>query len=209
MGPDLTPDVTLPGNRTACPQCGASARADADFCGQCYADFRPPVPQPSAPVAPAPTASYGIPASDPLALPLPEVTVPTQVAPEEPAVAAPLAAAVPGRHGVPERQITWPCVRCSAKNDIDATVCQTCGTSFLQTVSEETRVTLKLPVVGDIHRFSRGQRAGLAFGALAVVLIPLALITLLTTGRPNSDSSKSTGTTTTTTTVNQGSGSNE
>ncbi|MCW2667343.1 MAG: hypothetical protein JWN57_2305, partial [Frankiales bacterium] len=48
---------------------------------------------------------------------------------------------------------------------------------------------LVLPVVGDLSRFSRGQRAGLALGAVAALLVPLALLTLVLTGRPKEPSS--------------------
>ena len=207
VGPDLTSDVTLPANRTACPQCGASVRLGADFCGQCYADFRPPTPQPSAPLVPAPTAAYGVPAADPLAAPVLEV--PVQAAPE------PVARS---RHGVPEVQAKWPCTRCDAQNEMDSVVCTVCGQLFLQTVSEETRVAIVLPVVGDLGRMSRGQRAGVAFGILAIVLVPLALITMLLTGKPpapkdtpsgTSSSTSTGGATTPTVTTDNGSGSNE
>ena len=159
-----------PGNRTACPQCGALARADATFCGQCYADFRPPPPAESAPLAVAPGAAYGLPAADPLTAPLLDVVLPTQAAP----VQAP----------APTTEPTWPCSRCAAPNALSLSACGTCGAAFLQAVAEETRVSLVLPVVGDLGRFSRGQRIGIALGAIAAVLVPLALLTLLLTGKP-------------------------
>lgn len=179
--------MSRPANRTACPQCGASVRLGADFCGQCYADFRPPTPQPSAPLVPAPTAAYGVPAADPLTAPLLEVLLP---------VSAPVEAEAPRPAG-PQQPPTWPCSRCAAPNEMSAAACATCGAQFLQTVAEESRVTLVLPVVGDLGRYSRGQRLGLALGAVAAVLVPLALLTLLLTGKPPA-SPAPTGTTVTT-----------
>ena len=57
-----------------------------------------------------------------------------------------------------------------------------CGSSFL--ASESTPVCLVLPIVGDLGRYSRGQRALIALGAILAVLAPLAIITLLLTGSP-------------------------
>lgn len=173
------PDLSAAPRATACPSCGASVRPDAAFCGQCYADFRPKpaaAPAPPPPTAPAPTAAYGVPAGDPLTAPLldflPEV-------PTAPATA--VGAAAPA---VPAGEPTWPCQRCDSANPIAASVCEVCGSSFLAAVSEESKISLVLPGIGDLGRFSRAQRIALAFGALAAVLLPLALVTLLLTDRP-------------------------
>jgi hypothetical protein len=178
---------------SACPSCGAAAKAEATFCGQCYADFRPPPPPPvvAAPavVAPAQRAAYGVPGADPLTAPLLDVVLP---------VAAP-AAAAPGAvvNPLPVKVPTWPCTRCDTANPIDASICSLCGGGFLAVVSEQGRISMKLPVVGDISRYSRGQRAGIAIGALLVLLLPLALITLLLTKSPGpgsgSDSTRNNG----------------
>jgi hypothetical protein len=158
-------------------------RRDATFCGQCYADFRP-APAP-APVTAAPTAAYGTPAPDPLTAPLLDVVLPAQV-PVQPTGPAPAPA--------PKKDAGWPCTRCGVVNALTDTSCSVCSSPFLAAVSEETRVSLVLPVVGDISRYSRGQRAGIAFGAILVLLVPLALLTLLLTGSP-APAGKSTGTT--------------
>lgn len=71
---------------------------------------------------------------------------------------------------------------CEALNPFSESHCVTCGKPFL--AAAEQTPTLVLPGVGDISRFSRGQRAGLALGAVAAVLVPLALLTLLLTGSP-------------------------
>jgi hypothetical protein len=174
-------------------------RPEATFCGQCYADFRPPPPPvaaaPSAPLAPAPTAAYGIPALDPLTAPLLDIVLPVAAVPTQPgAPAVGIPAKTPAR---------WPCTRCEALNDFTDTVCKICAAPFLATVAEESKVTLVLPVVGDLGRYSRGQRALIAFGAVLAVLLPLALIMLLTTGSPSGGTSPSTpGSTTSTTTSN-------
>lgn len=193
--------MTLPGNRTACPQCGAAVRLDAAFCGQCYADFRPP-PPPSAPVTPTPTASYGVPAPDPLTAPLLDVVLPASTAaglvPAQgavpPAAAAQPVVVQPEAAAKAARPTGWPCSRCETVNDFDAPLCGTCGSAFLSQVAEETKIAVVLPIVGDLNRYSRGQRAGIAFAAIVVVLIPLALMTLLMTGKPPASRGGTTGT---------------
>ena len=188
--------MTLPRHRTACPQCGAAVRADAGFCGQCYADFRPPPPPPSAPVVAPVSATYGAPAPDPLTAPLLDVLLPPVAAAAVPAQAAPTA--VPPAVAAPARSAGWPCTQCETVNELTAMTCATCGSGFLQRVADESKVSLVLPVVGDLGRYSRGQRAGIAFGAVVVLLVPLALITLLLSGKPQSGPGGSTGTTVTT-----------
>ena len=199
--------MTVPGNRTACPQCGASVRLDAAFCGQCYADFRPPPPPPSAPVAPTPTASYGVPAPDPLTAPLLDVVLPPSspagLVPAQGAVPA-AAASEPAAPAKPTKPTGWPCSRCDALNDFEAPLCGTCGSSFLAQVSDETKLSIVLPVVGDLGRYSRGQRAGIALGAIIVLLIPVALLTLLLSGKPPASPTPSTSDTVTTTTDSTG-----
>jgi hypothetical protein len=141
-------------------------RPEATFCGQCYADFRPAPPV--APMVPAPTAAYGPAAADPLTAPLLDVVLPP--------------AAVPASS--PSKPTGWPCSRCEHLNDFADLLCTTCASPFLAKVAEETAVTIRLPLVGDLSRYGRGQRAGIALAALLIVLVPLALITLLLTHAP-------------------------
>lgn len=172
------PDVSAEPRTRACPSCGASARPDASFCGQCYADFRPPPPPPVAPPAPtvpAPSAAYGVPAADPLTQPLLDL-LPTAPAPVE---AAP--AAVPAG----EAQPTWPCTSCGSPNPFTLMACGTCGSAFLAAVREQGQVKLVLPLVGDIGAMRRAKRLGVACAVAAGVIVPLALVTLLLTDRPD------------------------
>jgi hypothetical protein len=74
-------------------------------------------------------------------------------------------------------------------------LCGTCGAPFLAAASE--KVALVVPGIGDISHYSRGQRIGIAGVLVAVVLVPLALITFLLTPEPKQDS-KSTPVTVTT-----------
>jgi hypothetical protein len=125
-----------------------------------------------------------------------------------PAGAVPAQAAPPAAPKSGKTPTGWPCSRCEAVNDFTDVLCTVCGSPFLAKVAEETKVTLVLPVVGDISRYSRGQRAIIAFVAVLALLVPLALITLLLTDGPSS-SGKATGggsSTTTTTTTTTGSG---
>ncbi|MCU1593312.1 MAG: hypothetical protein JWO12_704 [Frankiales bacterium] len=134
----------------------------------CHTDLRPQAPEPAvvpaqAPIAPAPTASYGPPAPDPLTQPLSEVL------------------------GEPRAEASWPCGMCQAVNPMTADVCGVCQQPFLAAMRSGEQPVLVLPVVGDIGRLSRGRRIALALGLVAVLLIPLAIITLLLTSSPPPD----------------------
>lgn len=178
-------------------------RPEATFCGQCYADFRPPPPvppvaaAPSAPLVPAPTATYGTPAPDPLTAPLLDLVLPSVAVPTQPGSPAAVTAT--------KAPTGWPCTSCETLNGFAETLCQVCATPFLAPVAEESKVSLVLPLVGDLGRYSRGQRALIAFGAILTVLLPLALIMMLTTHTPSGTTSPSTpGSTTSTTTTTGG-----
>ncbi len=165
-------------NATACPSCGAALRPGAPWCTLCYADLRPPpepepapvVPEPSLPLTAPVGAAFGIPAADPLTQPL------TDFLPVPP----------PGEHAQPVAA-TWPCTTCAAANPITADSCAVCGQPFLAAMKVLDKPLLVLPVVGDIGAMSRGGRIGLAMALVAMLLVPLALITLLLTGRPPKD----------------------
>ena len=174
----MGPELTAAPRATGCPSCGASARPDAQWCGQCYADLRPATAPAPAPVPPAPTAVYGEPAPDPLTAPL------LALAPELPAAPAPAAA-----------EPTWPCLSCQERNPLSASSCLACGSGFLA-AARSGDAGLSLPLVGDLTTMSRGKRAAVAAGLVAAVLVPLALLTLLTTKSPPAET---TGTDTVTT----------
>ena len=182
-------ELTAAPRATGCPSCGASARPDAQWCGQCHADFRPreaPEPPPSPPTVPAPTALYGVAANDPLTRPLLDF-LPPVAAPPVP-VLAPAEAAEP----------TWPCTRCQALNVLSASSCAACGSGFLAGVADTP--LLVLPLVGDLGAMSRGRRLGLAAAVVAAVVAPVAAITFLLADRPSEQPADGTVTTVTSTT---------
>lgn len=161
-------DLTATPRTTACPSCGASLRPDAPWCTLCYADLRPkPAPAPPVTAAPA-TAAYSAPAGDPLTQPLLDFLGPS--VPAQP---------------TPGAQPTWPCSRCEARNPFASSQCSVCGGDFLAAVKDADAPRLVLPLVGDLGAMSRGRRAGLALGLVALLLVPLALLTLLLTHRPD------------------------
>jgi hypothetical protein len=169
-------DLTETPSTTACPSCGAALRPGAPWCTLCYTDLRPkPAPvavvAPPVPVTPPVTASYGLPAGDPLTQPLVDF-LPSSVAPE-PVVAVSTA--------------TWPCSVCDEVNELQQSLCAACGQPFLASIKAAGKPVLVLPLVGDLGAMGRGQRAGVALGVLALILVPLALITLLLTPAKKKD----------------------
>ena len=78
---------------------------------------------------------------------------------------------------------TWPCSRCHSLNALALPRCAACGADFLAAVRDDD-VGLVLPGLGDLTTMSRGRRMAIAFGAVAALVLPLALITLLLTGQP-------------------------
>ena len=144
---------------TACPACGAALRPGAPWCTLCYADLRPlPAAPPTATLTPIPTRIPTL-----MDLPMP--------APAPP----PVDEVDPGP--------TWPCSRCHSLNAFALPRCAACGADFLAAVRDDD-VGLVLPGLGDLTTMSRGRRMAIAFGAVAALVLPLALITLLLTGRP-------------------------
>ena len=171
-------DLTETPSTTACPSCGAALRPGAPWCTLCYTDLRPkpdPVaPSPAPPVTPPLTASYGLPAGDPLTQPLVDFL---------PAAADPAPrAAVPVVTGS-----SWPCTVCESVNDLQQSLCSACGQPFLAGIKVGDKPVLVLPLLGDLGAMGRGQRAGVALGVVALVLVPLALITLLLTPNKKKD----------------------
>ncbi len=139
---------------TACSACGAALRPGAPWCTLCYADLRP-APEPD----PVPTiGAYAEPAPDPLTVSQPPV-------------------------GTDPLGPTWPCSRCGGRNALTLDACTACGASFLAAVRDDG-VALVVPGIGDLMTMSRAKRLGLAAGAVALLVVPLALVTLLLTGSP-------------------------
>ena len=156
------PTVLTPPAGTRCPSCAATLRAGAPWCTLCYADLRPPPPEPPAdvrPESPAPPAP---------ATPLPAAHA--RPAPDLDPLTAPLEALL----GLPAP--TWPCATCGAANALTDSVCAACGAGFLAGLRGAEGPLLELPVVGDLGAMSRAQRLGLAAG---VVLAVIALVAML------------------------------
>ncbi len=145
---------------TACPACGAALRPGAPWCTLCYADLRPaPEPEPASTIG-----EYAEPAPTPLTL------------------SQPPAGTVPSA-GTDPLGPTWPCSRCGGRNALALAACTACGASFLAAVRDDA-VALVVPGIGDLMTMSRGKRLGVAAGAVALLVVPLALVTLLLTGSP-------------------------
>jgi len=151
-----------------CPDCEALVSADADWCGQCFADLRPP-PAP-APPPPPPTKTIE----------------PDEVAPDgdvEDEVAR-----------VGTRDATepfWPCSVCGARNPIFLDVCATCGTPFAAVMRGVTRRgldpdaarTRSLVFPGSGHAMLGYPIDGFARGVLFVLALGLTLFLSITAPR--------------------------
>lgn len=175
-------DLDLTGTAARCPSCNAALRTDALWCSLCHHDLRP-APAPVAIPSPSPSPYAG---PDPLTAPLLDVVLPpvpsTAAAgvPDVPVVPTTAAPAVPEPAGA-----TWPCTACGARNAFELDACGECGSRFLALASDGP--SLVVPGVGDLQQLSRGHRAAVAAGFLALVLVPLALITFLLTDAPKKD----------------------
>lgn len=159
---------------TPCPSCGAALRPGSPWCTLCYTDLRPKPAGATNPGAPGgvpttapPNAAYGQAAPDPLTQPLIDF-IPL---PEE----RPATATSPVRRS--SVLGTWPCTACGSPNPLETQTCQTCGAGFL--AGSVPRPSYVLPIVGDIGRFSRGQRIAAAVVVALLVILPIAVITAL------------------------------
>ena len=144
-----------------CPSCGALVAADADWCGQCFADLRPPPPAPSQP-PPPPTS--GVPRTSGAA-----------VATDAP---VPTSEAVDGAW--------WPCAVCGARNPLELDACARCGTPFADLMreapSERPRAEPKEALAWSLifpglgHRVAGRPLDGLARGVLFGMSFAMALL---------------------------------
>lgn len=141
-----------------CPDCGALAASDAEWCGQCFRSLAEPSPDPDPepvlePVldpARVPVGAEGSPAADPEA----SSTLPT-----------------------------WPCPTCGNANPLELDACAVCGTTFASLMRQDEAppridpkdalsASLLFPGLGH-RKIGRGLD-GLARGVLFVVLVSMA-----------------------------------
>lgn len=144
-----------PGPERRCPDCGALASSDAEWCNQCFRSLLEPDPEPEpAPVSTVATAGL-------------EASVAQGGAPAT-GTAPP----------------TWPCPVCDHRNPIEADACVVCGTTFAQMMRQDEapptvdpadamHASLLFPGLG--HRKVGRGLDGLARGALFVVLAAMAI----------------------------------
>jgi ribosomal protein L40E len=141
-----------------CPQCGALVGEGAQWCTQCYADLRPPAPEPPVPEpehADAPGATEDGDAADPLPPPAARARhrTPGEDAPE------------PG----------WPCPQCGTVNPLAAPACSACGSGFLAPLAADRGI----PAVPALAGMPRGVRIAAALVAILVILFLLGAVVWL------------------------------
>ena len=146
-----------PGVERRCPDCGALAASDAEWCGQCFRSLREPEPEPESATAVVTTAQ-------PVSL--------AQTAEEE-----------GSNGGAEQRTPTWPCPACGNVNPIELDACAVCGTTFASLMRQDEAppqihpkdafsASLLYPGLG--HRKAGRGLDGLARGVLFTVLTAMA-----------------------------------
>jgi ribosomal protein L40E len=156
---------------TRCPQCGALLGTGAQWCTQCYADLRPPAPEPAAPAPESAPGSEPGPATD-------TRTGASAAQPDE-GLAAGTQAGAPAarsRHRAPgdaaAAEPGWPCPRCGTVNDLAAAACSSCGSGFLADLAADRGI----PAVPALTGLSRGARLGVALAAVVGFLVLLGAV---------------------------------
>jgi hypothetical protein len=137
-----------------CPECGALASPDAEWCGQCFRSLLDPEPTPEPVVAgaAAPAAVVAGRAADP--------------------------------DGGARRAPTWPCPACDNENALELDACAVCGTTFASLMRQDesppsvdpkdaASASLLYPGLG--HRKVGRGLDGLARGVLFTVLAAMAV----------------------------------
>lgn len=144
-----------------CPRCGSTVRHGSDWCTLCFADLRPVPPRRAAPdplvVSARPPAAMSTVMAGTTTSPAPATTVEADV--EGGAVIA--------------------CTSCGEPVTLMVGVCGTCGAGLFDKLKQDT-AHLVLPVIGDVMRFGKGARAGLAIGfAVLFIVLLFTVITIL------------------------------
>jgi hypothetical protein len=152
------------GSERRCPDCGALAAPDAEWCGQCLRSLAEPEPEPEPEPATGPVV----------------VTTSAQIT--EPGRSAAPADPPSGRDGAPPAP-TWPCPACGNTNALELDACAVCGTTFASLMRQDEApprvhpkdalsASLLFPGLG--HRKVGRGLDGLARGVLFVVLTAMA-----------------------------------
>jgi hypothetical protein len=165
-----------------CRACGAAVPSEAQWCSLCFADLREPAPvRERVSVPAARTAADGLDQSVPPAhndaRPDPDVLLGLTEPPDTAATTdADSSSEVPfGTPAGPE--LEWPCLRCGARVLMSLDACPSCGAGFLAGATGST--SARLPLVGDVGRFSRNQRVALGFGLAILVMVVLVLLAFI------------------------------
>ena len=97
---------------------------------------------------------------------------PDRLSPPLPEPVAPVTTAA----AVTTAPVGWPCLGCGGVMPLDADSCTQCGRAFL---SGDSLPSLSLPVVGDVGKLDKMQRAGLMLGGVVVVTAVFVLLAFL------------------------------
>jgi uncharacterized OB-fold protein len=161
-----------------CRACGAAVAPNAAWCSLCFADLRPPAPEPQPPPATAreplrEPVSVASAATTPFA-PGPPVGPGPAATPVEAAGLIEVDPADPLGMAEPTATPTWPCPRCGHQVAIELDACDACGAGFLSGAASTNAV--RLPVVGEVTSMSSSQRLLMA---IAVAIVVMGLLVFL------------------------------
>lgn len=170
-----------------CPECGASNKADAQWCGQCLMKFAAPAQAVPPPPPPLPHAISDDTATDVLDDISENRSFPPSASFDAPPSRPPSfsGTAEAGAVRIDESGISWTCVRCDTVNEFAANVCVVCGAKFADSIRppEEPRptkdpnkvalISLFLPGAGHAYLGMWGEAFARAIISIWVVLVSL------------------------------------
>ena len=182
MGPTVDHDREKTGSQSSslrCPECGASNKPDAQWCGQCLTKFASAAPPPP----PPPVRSAG--PRDAQAPPVAENGHGSEGAAEWEPLVEKTQKVGAGMVTVAKDGISWTCARCDSVNDLEESACTVCGALFSEAIKhpEEPRpardankaalISLFLPGAGHAYLGLWGEAVARAVISTWVVIVAI------------------------------------
>ena len=169
------------GSGLRCPECGATNKPDAQWCGQCLTKFAASAPPPPPP-PPATTQENGDGLADVTPL---HPGVSEQADDEFKPLTTKTQQVGAGSVTVAEDGISWTCARCDTSNELSANICRVCGAKFAQAIQAEedlrpqrdantvALVSLFMPGAGHAYLGMWGEAVARAVISMWVVAVAI------------------------------------